>query len=167
LSVHKPAGAPVCFGRQYDDQDSECQHSCEYMRACKPEFLRSNGMLPVPPQYQAQPTWPYHQTPSVPIPAARPRLPVIQPQSPQPQQHVVPYQPQQPAPAAPVQPPPQSQLPTAQAFNPYFQQYYRPYPGESTIGRVGAHIGLRLMHTLFSEAAKFCEVWRPEPPSGT
>ena len=82
------------------------------------------------------------------------RLPMVQPQ-----------QYMQQAPAVPVQST-QSALPTAQAFNPYFQQYYQPYAGESTTGRVGTHICLRLGYTLFSELAKFCEVWRPEPPPG-
>lgn len=165
MSVRQPAGAPMCYGRQYEDRDQECQ-GCDFKDACRPEFLRENGMLTAPAP-QPQPISPYlhHRTPSAPVPIPSIPVPI---RAPQPVHHLPVLQPQRSvqAPATPIAPVPQSPVSTIQTFNPYFAQHYQPYPGETTFSRVGTHIGLRLGFTLFSELARFCEVWRPEPPSG-
>lgn len=164
LSTHS---APVCYGRQYSDQDQECQR-CSWIQACKPEFLSVNGMTPVnqipAPTAPPQPPWPYPTTtaypskaPTLPAPVTISRLPVIQPTVPQPLAA---------QPVQSIQQPAQSQALVPQQYNPYFQQYYQPYAGERVTPRVTTHIALRMGVTLFSELAKFCEVWRPEPPSG-
>lgn len=164
MSTHS---TPVCYGRQYSDQDQECQR-CSWIQACKPEFLSANGMAPVSqipahtptPAISPQPPWPYPTAPSkaptLPAPITISRLPVIQPAIPQPLVA---------QPVQSIQQPAQSQALIPQQYNPYFQQYYQPYAGEQVAPRVTTHIALRMGVTLFSELAKFCEVWRPEPPS--
>lgn len=167
MSTHNES-PPVCYGRQWGEQDQECQR-CPWEQACKPEFLSANGMTPIAqiPSAPVQPPWPYPPPTAytrAPIPPATTvaRLPVIQqPTIPIPQTQQI-----QISAAKAIVQPAQSVLPVPQAHNPYFQQYYQPYTGESVPGRVGTFVLLRVLQTMFSEGAKFCEVWRPEPPSG-
>lgn len=177
MSTHS---APVCYGRQWSEQDQECHH-CRWAQSCKPEFLSANGIAarpatPSPWPYPTTPPTQTPQTPQTPQPTVA-VLPVIQTPAAQPAPNA-PNAPsavkaasqlaQQPVPiqtslAQPVLQALQGILP--QQFNPYFQQRYQPYAGESTAGRVVADILLKMGVTLFSELAQFCGVWRPEPPS--
>ncbi len=185
----KPANAPPCWGRQYDENDRECMHQCEHRLSCKSAFQRNTHpgtaslpMYPQPPQSfwpgvpQTQPstpslpifpgiTQPYPQQPvRIGQPAQAPTFPSSL-QYPQ-------YQPQLPTPPA-FQPPsvPTPAIPQQMAtivqqtlHSPYFMQYYSPYPGETVFQRLAKHMLLRLGQILFQEFSNFLGLWR-WPPS--
>lgn len=187
----KPAAAPPCWGRQYDETDRECMHQCEHRLSCKSAFQRSTHpgtvSLPMFPP-QPQPFWPG-------VPQAQPSTPSLPafPGITQPYQQTVRLGQPSPAPAFPSSlqypqyQPQVPQLPTPPAFQhpqvptpvipstaaaivqqvlhtPYFMQYYSPYPGETVFQRLAKHMLLRLGQILFQEFSNFLGLWR-WPPS--
>lgn len=186
----KPASAPPCWGRQYDEADSECMKQCEYRVTCKPAFFRSNAnpsmtSLPIFPS-QPQPFWagqapgqmPFQGFPQ-PQPQPVTRLGTTQTPPPPPsmfaqvaQALTAPPNPMAAFMPQPVaqhpqyvqQPQPQQQHIVQQSVHsPYFMQYYSPYPGETVLQRLGKHMMLRLGQVLFSELSNFLGLWKWPP----
>ncbi len=176
----RPSGAPVCWGRQYQEDDKECNR-CDYRMSCKSSQFRSTTVphpnaLPMyqPQPYQApQPYWAgqpaNHLVPQQPI-----RVGVTQPQPPQ----VFSGASFPPPPPTMMTAPPAMALPVAQqqtqhhipaiqqgAFqqSQYFNQYYSPYPNETVGERLVKHIFLRLGQVFFHELSNFFGLWRWPP----
>ncbi len=169
--ANPPAGAPRCWGRQFQKQDKEC-NGCTFNYTCEGTFRQASvqapqgpwqgyAQPPPPPPYGQQPYW----QPPPPPPNYR-SLPVYG-QQPQP-----PQQPWQPPPppqhtargAAPPgyggYPQPGYQQQPAYAPAPdQFQAIFGQYPGEDIAERLGKNIILRALEAIFSELTRFFHYW--------
>lgn len=182
----RPAGAPVCWGRQYDsDQNTqsgrECA-GCTFNYSCKNacQSAAARHMTAYQQQQQQQPQWPQAtwgwqgwnpawqaQQPAPPPPPSPPAppgrsLPVWQGN--------VPPIPPPPAPPAvwgrPQAPPPppvayQQQPPPMypQQQQEYFMAVLGQYPGEPIGERLGKNIILRALEAIFNELTRFFHFW--------
>lgn len=180
----KPPSAPVCWGRQYDDNDKECTNQCEYRLTCKPAFFRAHAtqtgvtslpMYPTqaPPFWQGaaplpSPVFPFQGTQqsqqTVRLGAVQPPpLPTTFQHLPNPPSFAI-----QQAPPAPMSAPgamlqQAHHLVQQAAHSPHFMQYYSPYPGETILQRLCKHLALRLGQVFFHEVSNFLGLWRWPP----
>jgi len=190
LIEQKPPSAPVCWGRQYDDNDKECTNQCEYRLTCKSAFFRGNS---TPPGAISLPMYPTQQPPfwqgAAPLPAPifpfqgaqhQPGRMVTQPPPPPTTYQQLPPAPPLTLAMAAMQQhnmpamsaPPSMMMPQMQMTNhviqqslhsPHFMQYYSPYPGETVVQRLGKHLLLRVGQVFFSELSNFLALWKWPP----
>jgi hypothetical protein len=164
----EPAGAPVCWGKQFGDEDDECRN-CNFNISCRPATLnyrsavdsrRSGAVLPQPsphslPMYQPTFTPPrfgppmVQQAQTIPQPSVgypRPGVThVSQPTVP------VSYQPHAPQGwNIPI-----AYLPRPNSGTPAWWQYQ----GESTGARLGKNLLLSALQALFAELLRFVSNW--------
>lgn len=162
----EPAGAPICWGKQFDEDDDECKN-CNYNISCRPATINNISFK-------------RSQTPQLPSPSYH--LPMI-PQQPYAPRFGAPPGPMLPQPSgyprmgAPPAPPTAQTAPQAQmGFQPHAQIgwntpiAYLPkpnpanpawwqYQGESTASRLGKNMLLSALQALFSELLRFLTNW--------
>ncbi len=177
----EPAGAPICWGRQYEDGNDEC-NNCKFSDSCRPaainrSSMRRNGVqqqslpqprisLPVLPQqsYMPTPQFGVPQIPTLPQPSNYPRT--VLPHSPIPQmaqqghpQSPVGFQPHAPASwNTPI-----AYLPKPNPANPSWWQY----SGETTSSRLGKNIVISALQAIFAELLRFFTNWTWPTSLGT
>lgn len=161
----------LCWGKQYDDSDDECQN-CELNKSCKPETINnaSRRSAPIQPQQYSLPVIPQQNyasrfksptVPQVPIPP-----PLMPPQVPQQQASAYPTRSVFPSMAPQTSVGYQSHapagwntpiayLPRPNPANPAWWQYQ----GETTGTRLGKNMLLSALQAIFSELLRFFSNW--------
>ncbi len=173
----RPPGAPGCWGKQYADNDRECDQ-CSFRSSCSQAVLQNNiaaptrtflptysGPAPSPPTRPIIPQSIF-RTPTVPqTPSYRPALPAPPPPAP-----VIQYQPQSPQ---QYQPQLQASIPDPLNPNPYVPMmrpgapgpayYFCQYPGESFSTRLAKNMVLRASEAMLGEGMNFFRHWTWPP----
>lgn len=161
----EPAGAPICWGKQFGDEDDECRR-CNFNISCRPATINnlaakrnilpqaSSYSLPVlqqPQQYATARFGSQLPMPTLPQPTSYPRT--VLPQPPQQPTHQAPvgYQPHAPGGwNTPI-----AYLPRPSPSNPTWWQYQ----GETTSSRLGKNILLTALQAIFAELLRFFSNW--------
>lgn len=176
LQVLRPASAPTCWGRLYQDGDDECGQ-CPHNDSCRKEVFRDTSSSPILQMGQGQERPTMHNP--LPFPPKAPVYPAQPVAVPQPQYRATPYTPPpvhytyaqpQPVPVAPPYPTqpqyvPQPQ-PTYQAPPNYQQQppfSFNQFPGEGTVIRLIKNLILRALAGIFQELLNFAFQWKWPP----
>lgn len=170
MAREEPAGAPICWGKQFDEDDDECKN-CNYNISCRPATINNQSTRRTVPQNGQSPQF---------------HLPMVPPQPPQPmtfaarygynsaQQMPGPMLPQSGYPRTPMPPQqvtqaqtgfqphapagwntPIAYLPRPNPSNPAWWQYQ----GETTGARLGKNMLLGALQALFSELLRFLAHW--------
>lgn len=167
----EPAGAPACWGKQFDADDDECANGCNYNTSCRPATInnasnvsvrRTGPMFPQPPQPPSQFQLPVIQQQQYIAPRFGSPIQAQQPSSfPRPPAPTMFAQNQQQVPVAaqPHAPPgwnsPIAYLPRPNPANPTWWQYQN----ETTRSRLGKNIVLSALQAIFAELLRFFANW--------
>lgn len=166
-----PNGAPICWGRQYEDGSDECR-VCNFNTSCRPAAINAYGRRSLPVQQPVmlpQPRFGNNGVSSFPAPMMPPQQQML----PQPQQSMFPRstlpQPQQQQPPPQIPPQPHAPVgwnnpvaylnrpgppPTPPASFPWWQ-----YSGETTPSRLGKNVLLSVARALFGTLFEFFTNW--------
>ncbi len=171
MAREEPAGAPICWSKQFDDDDDECKN-CNYNVSCRPATINNNSArrngqspqlqmpqyhLPMMPQQPPSFATRYgynsaQQMPGPMLPQASgyPRTPPPPPQMAHAQVQTG-FQPHAPSGwNTPI-----AYLPRPNPSNPAWWQYQ----GESTRARLGKNMLLGALQALFAELLRFLANW--------